>query len=197
MHDFNPALPFTGVVLAGGRSSRMGQDKAMLTLPNGRTLLDQALHTLRAAGASELLVSVHQGQTYGRPGTRELTDSVDNCGPLAGLVAALDNASTDRIVVLAVDLPSITPIYLQMLFAVSGKSCGVVPLQGDFFEPLAAVYPRRAAQSARDALSAGQFSLQLWVRELAMKNLIQPIIVEPSETGLFANWNSPDDIPIS
>jgi molybdopterin-guanine dinucleotide biosynthesis protein A len=62
---------------------------------------------------------------------------------------------------------------------------------------LAAVYPRRAAQSARDALSAGRFSLQLWVRELAKNGLVQPILVEPTETGLFVNWNSPDDISIT
>jgi molybdopterin-guanine dinucleotide biosynthesis protein A len=172
----------------------MGRDKATILLPNGLTLLDQALHTLKSAGARELLVSVRQGQTYDRPETHEIVDSVENCGPLAGLLAALDAAATDHVIVLAVDLPAVSPDYLRKLLAARAPNRGAVPQQGNFFEPLVAVYPRKAADSARDALSAGRFSLQMWVRELAKKGLIQPIMVEPSETGFFANWNSPDDI---
>jgi molybdopterin-guanine dinucleotide biosynthesis protein A len=44
VNESSEASPFTGVVLAGGRSSRMSRDKAMIPLPNGRSLLDQAFH---------------------------------------------------------------------------------------------------------------------------------------------------------
>ena len=175
----------------------MGRDKAMISLPNGLTLLDQALQTLRTAGANELLVSTRQGQTYGKPGTREVIDALDNCGPLAGLVAALEAASTDHVVVLAVDLPAMPPEYLQKLLAASAANCGAVPQQRDSFEPLAAVYPRRAVQSARDALAGGRFSLQRWVQELAKSGLIRAFSVEPNEIAFFANWNSPNDISVS
>ena len=197
MNVANPVLQFTGAVLAGGRSNRMGRDKATIPLPNGFALLDQALHTLKSAGARELLVSVRQVQTYGRPETHEVTDSVENCGPLAGLLAALDAAATDHVVVLAVDLPAMPPDYLRKLLAASSPKRGAVPQQGDFFEPLAAVYPRIAADSARDALSAGRFSLQTWVGTLATSGIIHPLMVEPSETGFFANWNRPNDISSS
>jgi len=184
-------------VLAGGHSTRMGRDKAQIVLPNGRSLLDQALHTLRSAGASELFVSVRQGQSYGRPGTREVADSAEGCGPLAGLVAALEAASSDRIVVLAVDLPAMSCEYLQKLAAISTTNCGAVPLRGGFFEPLAAVYPKLTAQSARNAFEQSRLSLQSWVRKLAKNGLIQPTLIKPTETGFFANWNRPASLPAS
>jgi molybdopterin-guanine dinucleotide biosynthesis protein A len=171
----------------------MGQDKAALTMPNGHTLLGQAVHTLRAAGANEILVSVRQGQTYGLPGTREVTDPTENCGPLGGLVAALGATEAERIIVLAVDLPAMTDDYLRTLIAESTPTCGIVPMRGDFFEPLAAVYPHFAVHSARTALAAGRLSLQTWIRELAAAGLIKPTAIEPTKTGLFANWNTSGD----
>jgi len=173
----------------------MGRDKAMLTLPNGLTLLDHAIRTLRLAGADEILVSVRQGQAYGRSGTREVADATNNCGPLSGLAAALDAAKTDHLAVLAIDLPAMTEAYLRKLVAHCTTTSGAIPSQGDFFEPLAGIYPRLAATSAHAALTAGKFSLQAWLRELVNNGLIKPVIVEPTETGLFANWNRPEDFP--
>lgn len=193
MTEPDVTIPITGVVLVGGRSTRMGRDKALLTLPNGLTLLDQAIATLRAARAAEILVSVRPGQTYGRPGTREIADTTENCGPLAGLVAAFDAASTDFIAVLAVDLPAMTPVYLRQLIARCTATRGAVPHQDPFFEPLVAVYPRLAAASARAALTAGRFSLQAWVNELINTAQVQSVAIEPTESALFTNWNRPKD----
>jgi len=185
--------PLTGVVLAGGHSTRMGRDKALLTLAKDLTLLDHAINTLRAAGATEVLVSVRPGQSYGKPGTREIVDSSEECGPLAGLVAALTAATTDYVAVLAVDLPEMTPAYLLQLVGQVDAGVGAVPLRGKFFEPLAAVYPRLALQPAHAALSSRSFSLQTLVRELVSSGLIKPVPVEPSDIALFSNWNSPGD----
>lgn len=193
MTEPDAAAPLTGVVLVGGRSTRMGRDKALLTLPNGLTLLDQAIATLRTAGVSQIFVSVRLGQTYGRPDTREIADATENCGPLAGLVAAFDAAQTNHIAVLAVDLPAMTPSFLRKLIARCTTTSGAVPHENDFFEPLVAIYSRRAAESARAALAAGRFSLQTWVSKQVATGQIQPVKIEPAETGLFTNWNRPED----
>ena len=171
----------------------MGRDKALLTLPNGLPLLDQTIATLQAAGAAEILVSVRPGQTYGRPGTREIADTTENGGPLAGLVTAFDATQTDHIAVLAVDLPAMTPAYLRKLIARCKATSGAVPHRDDFFEPLAAVYPRLVADSARAALNDGRFSLQAWVLEQVEIGQVQSVEIEPTETILFTNWNRPED----
>ncbi len=193
MTEPDATVPFTGAVFVGGRSTRMGRDKALLTLPNGLTLLDQAVATLRTAGASQILVSVRPGQTYGQPGTREIADVAENCGPLAGLVTAFEAAQTDHIAMLAVDLPAMTPAYLCKLLARCTTTSGAVPHRDNFFEPLVAIYPRTAAVSARAALTAGRLSLQAWVHELVETGQIQLVAIEPAETALFTNWNLPED----
>jgi len=193
MNKRDASSAITGVILAGGRSTRMGQDKALLKLPGGHTLLEQARRTLQAVGVGELLVSVRPGQAYGLPGTREITDATADCGPLGGLSACLAAAQADLILVLAVDLPAMTPEFLRALLASSTAACGAVPWHDRYFEPLAAVYPRLAAPSAHVALAAGKLSLQPWLCALAADGLIRPFQVEPSDSGNFINWNTPAD----
>ena len=186
---------FTGVVLAGGRSTRMGRDKATLTLPEGGTLLAHAVRKLQAAGVHEVIVSVRAGQTCGLAGTREVADLAADSGPLAGVAASLEAAGASRVVVLAVDLPDMTPEYLRGLLAAATNDCGVVPVHGGFLEPLAAVYPRCSARVARAALVAGRFSMHAWVRELAAGGLVRLQPVDDAHLPLFANWNHPGDFP--
>ena len=186
-------IAFTGVVLAGGRSTRMGRDKALLTLPNGRTLLEQAVATLRELGATEILVSIGSDKTYGLPGTRELPDVQADCGPLGGLHACLSAAKEQLCVVLAVDLPAMTPEYLRGLVSQTQARRGAVPVSDSSAEPLAAVYPKEALAEVQRALDTGDFSLQKLVRRLEQAGLVDCVPVAPSERTLFANWNSPED----
>lgn len=173
----------------------MGRDKATLMLSDGRTLLARAIHTLKAAGASEILISVRQGQTYAFPDTREIVDSFDNCGPLAGLATSIEAARNEQVLIMAVDLPAMPSEYLRKLIALSTTTCGVVPFRENFFEPLVAIFPRQAAPFAFNALNAGHFSLQPWIRELSDSKLIKPVEIEPPEIGFFINWNHPHDFP--
>ena len=90
---------FCGVVLAGGRSSRMGQDKALLKLEN-ETLLDRAKRILREAGAARVLVS-------GANREQGIADYFEEVGPLGGIHAVLRKTSLD-VMVIPVDIPLMT-----------------------------------------------------------------------------------------
>lgn len=90
---------FCGVVLAGGRSSRMGQDKALLKLEN-ETLLDRAKRILREAGAARVLVS-------GANREHGIADYFEEVGPLGGIHAVLRKTSLD-VMVIPVDIPLMT-----------------------------------------------------------------------------------------
>jgi molybdopterin-guanine dinucleotide biosynthesis protein A len=184
---------FTGVVMAGGRSTRMGRDKALLKLADGRTLLEHAIETLRAAGAAEVLVSVGSGKTYGIPGTREIQDVQADCGPLGGLQATMVEAQHAFCLVLGVDMPTMTPTYLSLLLAEAEPGCGVVPVIDGSAEPLAAVYPKEAAAEVAQTMQAGDFSMQRLIRRLEALQLVRLRAVTEAERTLFANWNSPED----
>jgi len=97
-----------GVVLAGGRSSRMGRDKATLRLPGG-TLLDHMLGLLRAVGLEDCVVS----GSY--PGYRCLPDLLPQLGPVAALHALATALPDQRLLIVAIDTPLLPSDALQAL----------------------------------------------------------------------------------
>lgn len=183
----------SGVVLAGGRSRRMGRDKAFLTV-GGETLVQWQVALLRSAGCDEVMVSGRAGVDYGVPGARVVYDPVENAGPLAGLVAALVAMKNDRLLVLAVDLPRMTKGFLERLAAAGDAQVSVVAHGLNGYEPLGACYARSMLGPARAALARGEFSLQALIGRAEAVGLVSRLAPNPGEEGIFANWNSPEDL---
>ena len=170
----------------------MGRDKAFLTV-DGTTLITRQAALLRSLGIDDLIISVRAGVDYAVAGARLVTDPISDAGPLGGLTAIFSTARHPWVLVIAVDLPHLTPSYLQKVLSAGGGRTGVVPHGPHGYEPLVALYPRSLLAAAETALAAGQFSLQRFIGvELARFNLIS---LEISEIELirFTNWNTPDD----
>ena len=185
---------FAAVLLAGGQSRRMGRDKALLPLPDGRLLWERQLGVLRALNPAELFIS-----GFARPGfpaeTPLLSDEFPGSGPLGGIAAALAAMSSTHLVVMALDLPRMDAPFLNGLLASSGEGHGTIPRHpgaDGFYEPLSAVYPKGCAPSACDALRAGHLSLQSYVRDAGP--LLRPYLLTAGQELLFANWNRPEDV---
>ena len=147
----------SAVLLAGGKSSRMGSDKALLEI-EGEPLWRRQLETLRRLAPAQLMLSGPRREEWSDCDL--VADEVSHAGPLAGVAAALAKCTTPLLVVLAVDLPMMTTEFLQALLALCHDGQGAVP-QGDHcFEPLAAVYPATCTPAVAAALQSGDFSLQ-------------------------------------
>lgn len=186
------AAAFSAVVLAGGRSSRMGVDKATLPHPSGSTLLERQIALLCGLAPAELLVSVRSGQNLEilDADVRAVSDD-GMAGPLGGIVAALNAATQPRLLVVAVDLPYLDADTLRALL-LAAPDRGVVPRLNERFEPLAAVYPRSWLPAAEAALDRGERSLQ---RLLSAPEAGALFEVMPVASGRpFTNWNSPADV---
>ena len=182
----------------GGKSSRMGRDKAALPVA-GETLLARQLRLLAEAGCGECLVSVARPETVlphplPTPTPRMIGDRFPEAGPLAGLERSLALARHDRLLVLAVDLPAMTADFLRTLLAGANSQCGVVPVIGDRFEPLAAVYPRQAHAEAELRLLRGELALQPFVRAGIAAGWLRPYVVSEAEGRLFTKWTRPEDL---
>jgi molybdopterin-guanine dinucleotide biosynthesis protein A len=138
------------VIMAGGDSRRMGQDKANIFLGE-RTLLQSVVATLQPL-FPEVIISVRQP----RPGI-DLPQVCDNpaySGPLAGLAAALERASTPWIFAVACDMPFITPAVIEYLALQRADCQAVVPMVGGYPQPLAAFYARSCLEVVRDILNS-------------------------------------------
>jgi molybdopterin-guanine dinucleotide biosynthesis protein A len=185
---------FSAVLLAGGQSIRMGRDKALLPLANSDLLLWQwQLRTIEELKPEELFWS-----GPARPNlpehVRMIADTVENAGPLAGISACLDRLQSDLLVALAIDLPRMNSAFLKKLLAQCSSSCGIVARHGDFFEPLAAIYPKGLHVLASEHLRQGRFALQDFVREAARRGLLQTFPLDEGDVPLFKNLNSPADL---
>jgi molybdopterin-guanine dinucleotide biosynthesis protein A len=189
MNPSPPPLPFTAVLLAGGRSTRMGRDKAGIVL-DGQPLWQRQLATLRATAPRELWISGHPDGPYAGAGVEVVPDDAPGLGPLGGIVTALRRMQCERLLVLAIDLPAMTPVFLRGLLGTSG----VVPILDGRFEPLAAVYPRSIRTLAEECLATQERSMQRFVRAGIDRRLLIPHAVSEDERPLFRNVNSPSDL---
>ncbi len=187
---------FSAVLLAGGRSVRMGRDKALLPHPgSGQPLILHQLATLRAAGATEVFLSIREGADYPQVPAdlpRLLDDGAR--GPMAGIAAALAATTQPRLLVLAVDLPGVTATMLRDWVARTPNALGFVPLGPHGTEPLCALYPRAARLFFDSALVSGRFALRDVVTELLAGDLLHSLPLTPAEHVALANWNTPADL---
>jgi molybdopterin-guanine dinucleotide biosynthesis protein A len=172
----------------------MGRDKALMPISgSGLLLWQRQLRVLEELGPEEIFWS---GST--RPGVpghvRVIPDEVENAGPLAGMSACLNVLQSDLLVALAVDLPRMNAAFLRKLLGQCSASCGVVCRRGDFFEPLAAIYPRELRGLAAEHLAQGWHALQDLVREAVQREMLRVVSPGEGDESLFKNLNSPDDL---
>jgi molybdopterin-guanine dinucleotide biosynthesis protein A len=144
-----------GFILAGGKSSRMGADKAFLEL-GGKTLLAVARELV--AGVCEKVAIVGDRARFGSDAIEDIfTDS----GPLGGIHAALTATKSDLNLVLAVDTPFLEPKFLRWMLhrAATTHSIVTVPHLAAGYQPLCAVYRRSFKGFAEQALKNGKFKI--------------------------------------
>jgi molybdenum cofactor guanylyltransferase len=183
--------PVTAFVLAGGKSSRMGQDKAFLQL-GGKTLLTRALETAAAVGKTHVVGSSVKFADYGSA----VEDLHLGHGPLGGIHAALSKTSTDLNLMLAVDLPFVEARFLRYLVsrARETRATVVLPRTSDGLQPLCATYRRSFMDTAEQSLRAGRNKINALFTGVPIE------VIEPEELEgngfakeMFRNLNTPAD----
>ena len=204
-------MNFSAGLLVGGRSSRMGRDKAFHEI-DGIPLWQRQLQILRELGPSEIFLAGPAQPKWIKTGVEIVADAVDDAGPLGGLVAVLRRCRNAHLLALAVDLPNMTTQFLEQLFVTCTRNSGVVPKRcgasfqlanqkqrnlktcATQFEPLAAIYPASCLALAEDCLTSGDFSLQQLVRRATKAGLMTTKEIADGEEHLFFNLNTPADL---
>ncbi len=186
----------SAVILAGGESHRMGQDKAWLEL-GGQPLIARALSTIRESGIGEIFISGRAGNDYSKLRCPVLLDREAGCGPLSGIERALEEAGTPLVLVLAVDLPYMTAAFLRKLAAHCDPLTGAIPRLRSQLEPLAAIYPKRCRFIARDCLLKCRLAARDFADACLRERAVRPIAVAQVDAACFDNWNSPADVSAS
>jgi molybdenum cofactor guanylyltransferase len=144
----------TGFITAGGRSSRMGKDKAWLEL-GGRAMIEYVIAALVPVTAKVAIIA--NSREYERLGFAVFADSQTGIGPLEAIRTALSNALTRRVMLVGCDLPFVTPDLFNRLLTIPGEHVALVPVDADGkLEPLCAIYGIEALPVVTDLITAGE-----------------------------------------
>jgi molybdenum cofactor guanylyltransferase len=187
------ALKVAGFILAGGRSSRMGREKALLDI-GGRPLI---LRTAALVGSVAGSATVVGGTPAIRAlGLRTVADDWPGAGPLGGIATALRASNAEWSLVVACDLPYLTEAWLEYLVsrALESDADAVIAMNEGGAEPLCAAYRGTAAPLIRSAVALGNRKVR------GMLENLRGEVIEPAEWKrfdsdgyLFKNMNSPED----
>ncbi len=128
----------TVAILAGGRSSRMGSNKALVSL-NGQTVLAHILQQLKPH-CGEILLVTNEPELFDIYPVRVITDIYPRKGPIAGIHAALSSIAGDRLFLLSCDMPFVRPELMNYMLEQAAAYDAVVPVVGGQIQPTAAVY---------------------------------------------------------
>ncbi|MFZ1007562.1 MAG: molybdenum cofactor guanylyltransferase [Candidatus Sulfotelmatobacter sp.] len=191
-----PAFPgdVTAFILAGGKSSRMGADKAFLEF-DGRTLLERTLELARSVTGDVRIVGAREKFT---PFAPVVEDVFTGQGPLGGIHSALRSSTSDLNLMLAVDAPFVSCALLQYLIREAHhapEAIVVVPCCNAHRQPLCAIYRREFADAAERALIAGKNRIDV------LFDVVKSRVIEEEEleragfsATLFCNLNTPEDL---
>lgn len=184
----------TGIVLAGGSSRRMGQDKAMLEL-GGRTLLQHAAESVSRV-CDELVIAAGDRPAQQLPNLSPIwaPDAPGAAGPLAGLAAGLSVASHPVAIVVACDMPFFSDRLLLHLLNSLADCDAAVPLAGGRDQPLHAAYSRDCLPTVRALIRLGARSMHDLLSRLRVKYIAESRCLELDPDGLSSfNMNTIDD----
>jgi molybdopterin-guanine dinucleotide biosynthesis protein A len=183
-----------GLILAGGKSSRMGTDKSLLTLPDSQqSLLEHCQSQLALVCDNNIFISGSQHE-------QGIADIIPNCGPLSGIHAAITHiqmhhSNISELLVIAVDMPDLCSDDFNYLIKMGRKNCCLcsyekcflplyIPLSGDVTEYLATVLKLQRDEDFTQ-LKQRQYSVKM------MLNSLQGLQLAPLENTQLDNINTP------
>lgn len=154
-----PRTPVAGVILAGGRASRMGgRDKAFAAV-GGEPIVARTIRIFRML-FPEVLVATNRPERFRPWDVRTVADEFPGCGPLAGLHAALRVCGEPHVFLAACDMPGLDPDAIRFLLSRIGRADAIVPRWENDVEPLHAVYATRCLPAIEATLRAGRHAMR-------------------------------------
>jgi len=185
----------TGVLLAGGKSKRMGQDKRFLPIGD-RTLFERGLRTLCSL-LQHVSIVIAQDSALLSATVPVYRDVVADCGSLGGLYTGLREASTPHVFVAACDMPFLNVNLIRYMIALKEPADIVVASWNNRIQPTHAIYSKRCVPVLEDMIHRRQVKIQdafqhpsLTVRFMTENEVKQ---IDPDGRS-FLNINSPADL---
>jgi molybdopterin-guanine dinucleotide biosynthesis protein A len=179
----------TGVILSGGKSSRMKQDKGLMEI-EGKLMIHYCYNSMSEI-CNEIIVSANSDK-YLNLGYNIVTDIIPDCGPIGGLYTALKNCNTEYMLIQPVDMPFLPNRIYKTLLSKIGENMMVVPEYKGNIEPLVMIIKRDAIVSVKKEIDNRNYKMRDLVDKYGeVVNIDNLNIVTGTD---FRNLNRPEDI---
>jgi molybdopterin-guanine dinucleotide biosynthesis protein A len=183
----------TGIILSGGRSTRMGKSKAFLRV-GGERLIDRTVRLFRAV-FREVIIVTASPLDYLDKETVIVTDILPERGALGGIYTGLFYAGEEQAFVAACDMPFLNRSFLEYMASGATGYDIVVPAPPDGLQPLHAVYSRRCLPAIRDLLERNSLKITGFYRGHKLRTISPEVLRSFDPEGrMFMNVNTPEDI---
>jgi molybdopterin-guanine dinucleotide biosynthesis protein A len=181
-----------GVILAGGTSSRMGKNKALIEI-NGKSLIKLVSEKLKQV-FNQVIIIANDSRSYEHLGLEIFPDVYEQCGPLGGIHAAFDHSGSSSLFVSACDTPFISPDLIRYILSFPSPKFVKIPIADGYEHPLCGIYHREIFP---------ELVRRLEQRDLKLMDFLNNVLCEriPIHSSLpfyqpdsFFNINTEEDI---
>ncbi|NJD62650.1 MAG: formate dehydrogenase accessory sulfurtransferase FdhD [Deltaproteobacteria bacterium] len=182
----------TGIILAGGSSSRMGSNKALLPYQGGRFI--EAIHRQMASLFREVVVVTNTPELFDFLPCRKVPDLVPGMGVLSGIHSGLVHCGTPYVFAVGCDMPNLNPGLIRHIASLADGSDVVIPETAKGLEPLHAVYGKNCLRAMEDALQAGKGRVASFFDRVKFRKIPREEVsrFDPSYQS-FLNINTPEE----
>jgi molybdenum cofactor guanylyltransferase len=185
---------FSIAILVGGKSSRMGQNKALLDI-GGKPLLQVMIERLKPLEAEIFLVA-NAAEHYQQFNLPIIPDKIPNKAALGGIYTALQHSKHESCFVLACDMPLIQPkLLIRMLESVDANALALVPRFKNNVQPLHSLYKESCIKGLESALEQNHLKIRQFLESICVQYFDDYQAIDPLGVS-FSNLNSPEDYAI-
>ncbi len=189
-------MKISAAVLAGGKSSRMGTNKALLELRSCR-IIDHALNELHQVSNDVLLITntpeVYRGLTV-----RTASDVLPGYGPLSGIHSALVHAKNDSVLVVACDMPFVDANLARLMMDSAADFDVVIPKVDGYYEPLFAIYGKKCISAIEQCVQQGKLRVVDFFAYVKVKCVNKKEIAAVADLErVFYNVNTPKELALA
>ncbi len=182
-------------ILAGGKSSRMGTNKALVKL-NGKTLIERMVEKVDYSVAKPIIIT-NTPEDFNFLELPSFPDVIKNVGPLGGIYTALKYCNSAHCLIIACDLPFLTKEHIRLLYE-QGSTYDVLAFDaGNGVEPLCAVYSKNCLPKIKNQIDKGNFRVTDFFSSVNTRVINMNHIKQIFRSNMFFNINTPEDLKVA
>ncbi len=180
---------YTGIILAGGKSSRMKTDKAVMTL--GNKTLTEHIFLLLKSFCNQILISTNNPENK-IPGCTSVEDEIENIGPIGGIYTCLKKSKNEKNIIISCDTPFVSADLIKLLINNYEKDLILITEYQEKTYPFPGIYPRKIIETIEEQIKINNYKIKMLIEKCPHKKIHIP---EKSDflKNNFLNLNSISD----